>query len=278
MNTLSTQFAGLKSIREVIKEFSIQPTKALGQNFLLDGAIPDKMVLHAGNLSGQTIVEVGPGPGILTRSLLASRADKIIAIEMDERCLRAIALLKDLVGDRLQLLQQDALRVDWDDLITGRYSVIANLPYNIATPLLSNWLGSNRIDQIIVMIQKEVAQRFCAGPSEDGYGRLSVLTQSRWQPEILFDVGAEEFFPPPKVTSSVIKFTPSKNPLSDSSYKKLQRVCTIAFAHRRKMVRAGLRNLFSDSEKVLEELGARPDSRAEQLNLKQYIALAEMLK
>jgi len=278
VNALSTQFAGLKTIKEIIKEFGIQPTKALGQNFLLDGAIPDRMVLHAGNLSGKTIIEVGPGPGILTRSLLASQAKKVIAIEMDERCLRALTPLQEMAPDRLQLLQNDALRIDWGNLIADKYSVIANLPYNIATPLLINWMAQGRIEQIIVMIQKEVAQRFCATPSDDGYGRLSVLTQSRWHAEILFDVAPEEFFPPPKVNSSVIRFAPCANPLDDITYKKLEKVCTIAFAHRRKMVRAALKKIFPEAELTLTEIGARPDSRAEQLTLAQYISLARMLK
>lgn len=278
MSALSTEFANLKSIKEVIHEFNIKPDKNLGQNFLLNSDVPDKMTLYAGSLADQTVVEVGPGPGILTRSLLASNARQIIAIEMDERCLRALAPLRDVAGGRLDLIQNDAMRVNWDGIASGdRYSIIANLPYNIATPLLINWHRESRINQIIVMIQKEVAERFCATSEDDSYGKLSILTQSRWQAEILFDVAPEEFFPPPKVTSSVIRFTPQENPLDEGSYSKLEKLCTVAFTHRRKMVKTGLKQLFPNIEEVLEAVGARIDSRAEQISLPQYINLMKML-
>ena len=280
MSLLSTQFSGLKSIKQIINEFRLQPNKDLGQNFLLDSSIPDRMVLNAGELAGKTVLEVGPGPGILTRSILASNVKKVIAVEMDPRCISALQSLQDAASDRLFILQKDALHANWQEITQGlKYTVIANLPYNIATQLVTTWLKNIlQVEKVIVMLQKEVAQRFCATPNCHSYGRLAVLTQARWHAEILFDVAAEEFYPAPKVTSSVICFSPNNLTVNDELFKKVEIICATAFAHKRKMVKTGLGKLFHNAPQILEEIGARSDARAEQLDLKQYLALAEKLK
>lgn len=277
MKGLSTEFTNLPSIKEVIKEFRIEPKKSMGQNFLTNSFITDNIVLSAGDLSESRVIEVGSGPGILTRSILSSGAKHVVAVEMDERCIKALSELKSIAGERLELLNQDALRLNWNELLKDESSIIANLPYNIATALLQIWLASGNIKQIIVMIQKEVAERFSASQGEDGYSGLSVLTQSRWNADILFDVDAHEFFPPPKVVSSVIRFTPSDLRIDDMLYKKLQHLLRISFAQRRKILRSALKRSFSNYEYAMEYVGAEKDSRAEDLTVKQYIDMAGIL-
>ena len=190
----------------------------MGQNFLTNSFITDNIVLSAGDLSESRVIEVGSGPGILTRSILSSDAKHVVAVEMDERCIKALSELKSIAGERLELLNQDALRLNWNELLKDESSIIANLPYNIATALLQIWLASGNIKQIIVMIQRKLLKGF-SFTGEDGYSGLSVLTQSRWNADILFDVDAHEFFPPPKVVSSVIRFTPSDLRIDDMLYK-----------------------------------------------------------
>lgn len=277
MKGLSTEFANLRSIKEVIKEFRIDPKKSMGQNFLTNSFITDNIVLSAGDISDSMVIEVGSGPGILTRSILSSGVKQLIAIEMDDRCVKALSELKSIAGDRLEILNQDALRVDWSTLLTEDTSIIANLPYNIATALLQIWLASNSIKQIIVMIQKEVAERFSASQGEEGYSALSILTKSRWDAEILFDVDAHEFFPPPKVVSSVIRFTPSDSKIDNALYKKLQHLLKISFAQRRKLLRSALKKSFSNYEYAMQHVGADMDARAEDLTAKQYIDMASIL-
>lgn len=277
MKGLSTEFLHLKSIKDLIKEFSIEPKKAMGQNFLTNSFITDNMVLSAGNLFGQTVVEVGPGPGILTRSILSTEAKRVIAIEMDKRCIAALSELQELAGNRLHVMNQDALRINWSDILDDKFCVIANLPYNIATQLMQIWFESNKITQVIVMIQKEVAERFSASHGESGYSRLSVLTQSRWDAQILFDVSAAEFYPPPKVTSSVIRFIPKESRLSDVSYKSLDKLLKVSFSQRRKVLRSSLKSIVHDPINILESVGLDLNVRAEDVSIGQYILMADML-
>jgi 16S rRNA (adenine1518-N6/adenine1519-N6)-dimethyltransferase len=278
MHNLSTKFTALKSTRKLIDEQRIKAKKSYGQNFLIDESISDQIVLHAGKLSGETVVEIGPGLGSLTKSILASSVDKVIAVEVDESCIPKLAPIQELAGDRLQIITADALTLDWANLIQKPYSIIANLPYNIATVLITRWLRQPIIKQIIVMIQKEVAQRICAANGDDLYGALSVLIRSSWEPEILFDVRPESFYPQPKVTSSVICLKPLEQSIDDRHFANLEKVCRTAFMHRRKMVKSTLKKLFPDAELLLKSIGIDLNARAEQLSPQDFVKLAGELK
>ena len=268
----------LPPLREVISAHNLRAEKSLGQNFLLDQNITDKIVRHAGDLSGVTVVEIGPGPGGLTRSLLKSDAKKIITVEFDERAVGALQDLKDISDGRLEIIHGDALEENLLEHADGPRKIIANLPYNIATPLLMNWLSQIRddadaYDEMILMFQKEVAERITAGPGGKTYGRLSVMCQWLCETKKLFDLSPSAFTPPPKVKSSVVKFT-AKIPDQDApSFKAVEKVTAAAFGQRRKMIRSSLRDYIQ----VIEKLGLNPEERAEELRPEDYILLANSL-
>lgn len=266
----------LPPLREVIAQHGLRAEKRFGQNFLLDLNLTGRIARTAGPLSGMTVVEIGPGPGGLTRALLAAGAARVIALELDSRCLPALAELAAAAPGRLEVIQADALHIDLRDLIgTAPTRIVANLPYNVATALLLRWLPyAPRFSSLTLMFQREVAERLVATPRTAAYGRLSVATQWRCQADIQFDINPRAFTPAPKVISSVVHLRPLAEPLAPADPVVLERVTAAAFGQRRKMLRAALRQLFSDPEKILLAAGIAPTARAEELSVAEFCALA----
>jgi len=273
---MSTSIDGLPPLREVIERHGLQAKKALGQNFLLDLNLTGKVARAAGDLSGVTVIEVGPGPGGLTRALLMHGAKKVIAIERDERCLAALAEVSDHYPGRLEVVSGDALKTDFAALANGEpVKIVANLPYNIGTELLVRWLTVEAwppfYQSLTLMFQREVAERIVAKPASAAFGRLGVLAGWRTDARIAFDVPPQAFTPPPKVTSSVIHLEPRREPLA-ADVKVLGRVTEAAFGQRRKMLRQSLKSM--GGEKLLEAVGIDPTRRAETLSVEEFVALA----
>ena len=267
---------GLPPLREVIERHGLQAKKALGQNFLLDLNLTGKVARVAGDLSQTTVIEVGPGPGGLTRALLFHGARRVLAIERDERCLAALAEISDHYPGRLEVISGDALKTDFAALAPGEPTKIAaNLPYNIGTELLVRWLTVAQwppfYASMTLMFQREVAERIVAKPGSHAYGRLGVLAGWRTQAAIAFDVPPQAFTPPPKVTSSVVHLVPRAEPLS-ADVKRLARVTEAAFGQRRKMLRQSIKSL--GGEALLAKVGIDPTRRAETLSVEEFVALA----
>lgn len=271
---------GLPPLREVIDRHELRARKALGQNFLLDLNLTGKIARTAGDLSQTTVIEVGPGPGGLTRALLAHGAQRVVAIERDERCLPALAEISAHYPDRLEVIYGDALKTDFAALAAGSTDtkIVANLPYNIGTELLIRWLTVEAwppfYSSMTLMFQKEVAQRIVAGPDDDAYGRLGVLAGWRTRARIAFDLPPQAFTPPPKVTSSVVHIVPRAEPLPADG-KKLARVTEAAFGQRRKMLRQSLKSI--GGETLLQKTGIDGTRRAETLSVAEFVALANAL-
>jgi 16S rRNA (adenine1518-N6/adenine1519-N6)-dimethyltransferase len=262
-------------LREVIATHGIAARRSLGQNFLLDLNLTRRIARAAGPLDAATVIEIGPGPGGLTRALLAEGARRVIAIERDPRCLSALATLADAYPGRLDLIEADALTLNPATLCDPPRRIVANLPYNIATALLLRWLDDiGAYETLTLMFQREVAERLTAVPRTHAYGRLSVITQWLCEPRILFDIPARAFTPPPKVTSTVVQLTPRAHPLAPADKATLERVTAAAFGQRRKMLRASLRTLGVPSEGLLAEAGITPTARAEELSVEDFCALA----
>ena len=260
----------LPPLREVVRRFELRARKSLGQNFLLDLNLTARIARAAGPLEGATVIEVGPGPGGLTRALLAEGAARVVAIERDPRCVAALAELAETYPGRLKVIEGDALDFDpRPHLDSGPARIVANLPYNIATALLLRWLAVEPwppfYDSLTLMFQREVALRIVAGTDDESYGRLSVFTGWRTEAKILFDVNPSAFVPPPKVTSSVVRLVPRAAPLA-CERAMLERVTAAAFGQRRKMLRASLRTLGTD-----------PTKRAEEIDVGGFVALANAL-
>ncbi len=272
---------GLPPLREVIARYGLGAKKNLGQNFLFDLNLTRRIARSAGTIADVTVVEVGPGPGGLTRALLAEGARKVIAIERDERTLPALAEIAAAYPGKLEVVAKDALAIDWPRLVTGPARIVANLPYNIATPLLVGWLSSEPwppwFSSLTLMLQKEVALRCVAPPGGGDYGRLSVLCQWRCRSRKLFDVNRSAFTPPPKVTSSIVEFLPAPPRREDCKLADLERVTAAAFGQRRKMLRQSLKGLFPDAETFLPTLGIDPQHRAENVPVEGYVKLARAL-
>jgi len=270
--------AGLPPLREVIARHGLDAAKSLGQHFLLDMNLTGKIARAAGDLDGALIYEVGPGPGGLTRALLASGAERVVAVERDRRCLAALHELADAANGRLQPVEGDALAVDEAALLPRPAVVVANLPYNIATALLMKWLDRlSCFDRFVLMFQKEVADRLVAEPRSKAYGRLAVMTQWRCATRRLFDLPPAAFTPPPKVTSTVVAITPRPQPLADADPGRLAAVVAAAFGQRRKMLRSSLRPLLGDPLPVLAKAGVSPTARAEELSVVDFCRLAQAM-
>ena len=262
-------------LREVIARHGIVARKGLGQNFLLDLNLTGRIARAAGRLDHATVVELGPGPGGLTRALLAAGARRVVAIERDARCLTALGELAAAHPERLELVAGDALALDPVALSDPPRKIVANLPYNIATPLLLGWLDRiGDYESLTLMFQREVAERLTAVPGTKSYGRLSVLVQWLTDAQILFDVPARAFVPPPKVTSSVIRLVPRAEPLAPATRSALERVTAAAFGQRRKMLRASLKALGTSVDALIERSGVTPTARAEELSVAEFCALA----
>ncbi len=273
--TESGQGAALPPLREVIARHGLAARRRLGQNFLLDLNLTARIARAAGDLEGVTVLEVGPGPGGLTRALLAAGAGEVVAIERDARCLAALGELAEAFPGRLRLVEGDALELDERDLVPAGSRVVANPPYNIATPLLFKWLG--RIDHfagLTLMFQKEVAGRLTAQPRSKAYGRLSVMTQWLCEARALFDVPARAFVPRPKVTSTLVDLLPRPAALAPAEAWALKRVAAAAFGQRRKMLRTSLKALGADAGALLARAGIRGEARAEEIDVGGFCALA----
>jgi len=275
-----TALDALPPLRDVIARHGLAARKSLGQNFLLDLNLTRRIARSAGSLADHTIVEVGPGPGGLTRALLMEGARRVVAIERDERCLPALAEIEAAAPGRLTVIHGDALEVNMAALVDGPARVVANLPYNVATPLLVNWLETDPwppwFSSLTLMFQREVAERIVAEPGSKDYGRLGVLAQWRTEPDILFDIGPKAFTPPPKVTSSVVHLIPRVQPIA-CELRLLERLTAAAFGQRRKMLRSSLQSLGVPAAELLAAAGIEPTERAERLTVDQFCALARML-
>lgn len=269
-------FDGLPPLRDVIAAHGIDARKALGQNFLLDLNLTQKVARAAGSLDGATVIEVGPGPGGLTRALLALGAARVFAVERDPRCLPALAEIGAHYPGRLEVIEGDALTIDFKTLAAGDdVRIVANLPYNVGTQLLVNWLVTEPwppfYASMTLMFQREVAERIVAEPGASAYGRLGVLAGWRTEARIAFDVPPQAFTPPPKVTSSVVHLVPRAKPV-DCDGDVLAKVTQAAFGQRRKMLRQSLKPLGGAT--LLEEVGIDPTRRAETLTVEEFCALA----
>lgn len=274
---------GLPPLRDVIASLGLSARKSLGQNFLLDLNLTRRIAREAGPLAGQSVLEVGPGPGGLTRALLLEGAAEVIAIERDERCLPALEQISRASGGRLVVRAGDALTLEEADLLAGRrVHVVANLPYNVGTPLLIKWLTTEPWPpwylSLTLMFQREVAERIVASPGDDAYGRLSVISQWRTRPRILFDVNRSAFTPPPSITSSVVRFDLLAAPRGEAAVADIEAVTGAAFGQRRKMLRSSLRVLGPFSDRMLEEAGIEPTVRAEDVGVEGFAALARAFR
>lgn len=274
---------GLPPLRDVIERYGLSAKKALGQNFLLDLNLTRKIARLAGDLSERTFVEVGPGPGGLTRALLIEGAKRVIAIERDDRCLPALADIAARFPGRLDVHADDALKVDWPKLLEGAgpVTVAANLPYGIASLLLVNWLETEPwppwYDRMVLMFQREVAERIVAAPKSKAYGRLSVLAQWRTEAKIVLNLPPEAFTPAPKVASAIVEFRPRAKPEPACRVATLARVTGAAFGQRRKMLRSSLKQLTPFPELLLQRADLSPEKRAEELSVSDFARLAAIL-
>jgi 16S rRNA (adenine1518-N6/adenine1519-N6)-dimethyltransferase len=274
-----TDPVALLPLREVIARYGIAARRSLGQNFILDLNVTRRIARAAGPFDGMTVIEVGPGPGGLTRALLEEGAAHVVAIERDRRCLAALGELAAAYPGKLELVEGDALKLDPAALTPAPRQIVANLPYNIATALLLRWL--DRIGDyqgLTLMFQREVAERLVAIPRSSSYGRLSVIVQWLTEPKILFDLPPRAFVPAPKVTSSVVSLTPRIAPLALADKATLERVTAAAFGQRRKMLRSSLRTLGVPIEPLLAAAGIVPTARAEELSVAEFCALARALQ
>jgi len=272
------QLDDLPPLREIIRRHGLTPKRSLGQNFLFDLNLTARIARAAEPLENITVVEIGPGPGGLTRALLALGARRVVAIERDQRAIAALEEIAARYPGRLEIVAGDALSIDpREQLGPERARVVANLPYNIATALLVGWLTVEPwppwYDSLLLMFQREVAERIVAAPGSKAYGRLSVLAGWRTEAKILFDVARSAFVPPPKVTSSVVRLTPRQVPLACDPVA-LQRVTEAAFGQRRKMLRQSLKTLGVDAAALLEKAGIEPTARAEEIPVDGFVALA----
>ena len=273
---------GLPPLRDVIRTHDLVAKKQLGQNFLLDLNLTAKIARSAGNLSACDVLEVGPGPGGLTRGLLAEGARRVVAVEKDARCLPALAEIAAVYPGRLTVVQGDALALDLSAHLAHPVKVVANLPYNVGTELLIRWLSPPVWppvwSSLTLMFQKEVAERIVAKPRSDHYGRLALLAQWRCDARIMMTLPPEAFTPAPKVHSAVVHLTALPQPRYPCDFSILQRVIAMAFNQRRKMLRSSLNALGPGIEALLESVGIPPTARAEEIGLEQFCALARAVQ
>ena len=272
------RIAALPPLRETIAAHDLDAKKRFGQHFLLDLNLTRRIARAAAPLDEGTVIEVGPGPGGLTRALLLEGAASVVAVELDRRAIGALRELEAAADGHLALVEADALQVEPAALGPAPRRIVANLPYNVSTPLLVRWLhAADELTDMVLMFQKEVVDRLVAAPRSKDYGRLSVLAQHVCEVRRLFDIPASAFVPPPKVVSSVARLTP--RPAADrlADLRPLERLTAAAFGQRRKMLRGSLAGLFGDPTAVLTELGLSPTARAEELSVADFVRLAGRL-
>jgi 16S rRNA (adenine1518-N6/adenine1519-N6)-dimethyltransferase len=267
--------SNLPSTKELIGIYNLETSKKLGQNFLLDESITDQILSYLPSLAGKIILEVGPGPGGLTRSILFRHPKILYAIEYDNRCIPILQMIEKQADGVLKVIEGDALKFD-ENTINGKLSIIANLPYNIGSNLVLKWIENiAKFEFITVMLQKEVAERICAKRSSKDYGRLSVIVQSVADSDILFELEPHHFYPPPKVTSAVLRLTPKENH-EKVDLKLLSRITAAAFGLRRKKIKTSLARIISFAD--LQALNIDSNKRAEDLSVEEYLKIAEFLR
>jgi 16S rRNA (adenine1518-N6/adenine1519-N6)-dimethyltransferase len=272
---------GLPPLREVLATYGILPRKGLGQNFIFDLNLTRRIAREA-HIAGATVYEVGPGPGGLTRALLAEGAERVIAVERDGRAIPALEQIAAALPGRLEIIEADAVKLDEARELTARDAkwplpVVANLPFNAGTALLVKWLSCAWPpwwSSLTVMFQKEVADRICAKPGDAAYGRLSILARWRSVPRILFQVSRHAFIPPPSVSAAVLRVEPLPAPLCPAELRDLEKVTGAAFGQRRKMLRSSLRSISAAPEALLAEAGVLVTQRAEELGVAEFCAIA----
>lgn len=276
-----SQIDELPPLRDVINRHGLRAKKELGQNFLLDLNLTARIARIASPLDHSTIIEVGPGPGGLTRGLLAEGAKKVIAIERDERALPALQEIADAYPGRLQVISDDAMEIDYRALADGPTKLVANLPYNIATPLLTGWLhlqfAEPLFESLTLMFQKEVADRICAEPRSKAYGRLAILCGWMTDAHIALNVGPAAFTPPPKVSSAIAHLVPKKI-AAEPNIKSIEAITRAAFGQRRKMLRQSLKALNVDMQPLYDAAEIKGTERAEELSVEQFVQLAIALE
>lgn len=278
---MKTAQDGLPPLREVIADHGLSARKSLGQNFLMDLNLTSKIARRAGDLTQCDVLEIGPGPGGLTRALLMEGARKVVAIERDNRCLAILEQVSTAYPNRLEVIEGDALEVDPLAHLNAPIRVVANLPYNVGTELLIRWLTPPTWppfwQSLTLMFQKEVAQRIVAQPGSKAYGRLSVLAQWRTDAKLAFEISPQAFTPPPKVTSAVVHLERLEEPRFPADAKDLSRTVSMAFGQRRKMLRASLKSFGKDVEERIREAGVDPTTRAEQVSIEEFCRLSRVL-
>lgn len=277
MHNIKNKIVNLPPLAVVVEKYDLTPNKSWGQNFIFDLNLTRKIARAANLSSNETIFEIGPGPGALTRALFIEGAGKIIAIERDKRAITALSELVDICDGKLELISGDALKVPINKMGVLPRRIVANLPYNIATQLLLNWLLTpNAFKAITVMVQKEVAMRICAKPDSSDYGRLSIITQWLACPKMLFDIPASAFHPKPKVTSTLLEIIPRAQPLFPAKRQILEKITAQAFGQRRKMLRSSLKKVGGD--KLLLATNIDPTLRPENLSIEDFCRLAQAYK
>jgi 16S rRNA (adenine1518-N6/adenine1519-N6)-dimethyltransferase len=288
--------SNLPTTSELISKYDLRAKKSLGQNFILDKNFTDKIVKssnhqEAGLISNSLILEVGPGPGSLTRSILDNDIKKLIVVEKDARLLPLLAEFKNVYGAKIAVINDDALVIDENKIFDQPFKIIANLPYNVATPLIIKWLKIIKqrpgfIKSITIMLQKEVAERIIATKGDKEYGRLAVMVNFLCQSKILFNVNRSVFSPPPKVTSAIVELIPLPQPLCDVDFELMEKAVQTAFSQRRKMIRSPLKEILLrnnydqniSAEQILKNLGINPNLRAENLTIAEFGKIAKYLK
>jgi 16S rRNA (adenine1518-N6/adenine1519-N6)-dimethyltransferase len=276
---------GLPPLGEVVRALQLSARKTLGQHFILDLNLTRRIARSAGALTGRTVVEIGPGPGGLTRALFLEGAERVIAVERDERCRPALEAIAARYPGRLEVHFRDAIDTDWNKLVgrpAAKPIIVANLPYNVATVLLAAWLETQPwppwFAHMVLMFQKEVAERVVAAPGTKAYGRLSVLAQWRTRARLVFPLKPEAFTPPPAVASAVVEFKPIERPEPECSVKSLAQLTAAAFGQRRKMLRQSLKPLVADPEALLAAAGLAPTLRGEVLSVSEFARLAYVVE
>jgi 16S rRNA (adenine1518-N6/adenine1519-N6)-dimethyltransferase len=288
--------SNLPTTSELISKYDLRAKKSLGQNFILDKNFTDKIVRssnhqEAGLLSNALILEIGPGPGSLTRSILDHDIKKLTVVEKDVSLLPLLAEFKDIYDSKIEIINDDALKIDETKIFDQPFKIIANLPYNVATPLIIKWLKIIKqqprfIQSITIMLQKEVAQRIVAKKDDKEYGRLAVMVNFLCQSKILFNVNASVFSPPPKITSAIVELIPRTEPLCDIAFELMEKVVGTAFLQRRKMIKSPLKEILlknnhdqnNTAEQILKDLGINPNLRAENLTIEEFGKIAQYLK
>ena len=269
------QFLHRTRLSDIVREFALAADKSLGQHFLLDPNLLAAIAARAAPLTGLNVVEIGPGPGGLTRALLDSDAAHVTAVEFDPRAVRAIAALAAEAGGRLTIIEADALRQDLTSLVPAPRAVVANLPYNVGTPLLVSWLAhAGAFSAFTLMFQLEVAERICAAPDTEAYGRLAVLSQWLCETAIVMHIPAAAFAPPPKVDSALVRLIPRPHQPDRSQFRAMEKITAAAFGQRRKMLRGALKSL--GGEALLREADINPERRAETLSVQEFVRLTEI--